>query len=680
MTKISEQNCFEHCRIRILDLFRICFAGLADSASDLTKEPMIKKLSILILALCSGFVPAVRAASEAELIAILKSDAPPAEKAITCKRLAIYGGKDAVPLLAPLLADEHLASWARIALEAIPDSAAESALLDSLGKLKGKLLIGVINTLGVRRDPVAGAALVEKLKDNDPEVVAAASVALGRIGGHPAAQALVPLLESAPAAVRPAVAEGCILCAEQYLADSKSADAATDAKLLYDVVRRANVTKQKTIEATRGAILARGNAGISLLVEQLQSADRAFFNMALRTAREIPGREVAKILVAELQRAAADRQGALLLALADRGDAEALPSAINAAKSGAPELRIAAINILDRLGDASCVPVLLDAATADDVKLAGAAKAALVKLPGADVDAAIVALLKQPSVNARRTGIELVGARRITGAIPELLRVADDATIGNASLKILGDLAGPSEIPALLGLLAKTKSASAEAALSTVCARQSDRAACADKLVPAFAQSDAAVKTALLRVLRAAGGAKALAVVRAATTDADAEVKETALRTLCDWPTADALPDVTALAKTATDKKWKILALRGQLRLIPLQSATPEQKMASLKELTPMVERTEEKRLLLAALGEIPTAESLALVAPYLKAPGLKEEAAIAAVGIAEKITGKNPTEVVAAMKAVETRDKKLEKRAHALLAQANAKLKGKKS
>ena len=51
-----------------------------------------------------------------ELIAVLRSDAPPQDKAIPCKQLAIYGNKDAVPALAPLLADKELASWARIAL------------------------------------------------------------------------------------------------------------------------------------------------------------------------------------------------------------------------------------------------------------------------------------------------------------------------------------------------------------------------------------------------------------------------------------------------------------------------------------------------------------------------------------------------------------------------------------
>src|SRR5262245_59243135 len=48
-----------------------------------------------------------RAEKQQRLIAILKSDAPPQDKAIPCKQLAIYGDKDTVPALAPLLADTN---------------------------------------------------------------------------------------------------------------------------------------------------------------------------------------------------------------------------------------------------------------------------------------------------------------------------------------------------------------------------------------------------------------------------------------------------------------------------------------------------------------------------------------------------------------------------------------------
>lgn len=201
------------------------------------------------------------AAKERELIRVLESNVPPAEKAIPCKELAIYGTKDAIPALAPLLADPQLASWARIALEAIPDPAADDALRDAMGKVQGRLLVGVINSIAVRRDSKAVSGLVKKLKDAEPEVASAAAVALGRIGGAEAAKTLKESLANAPAAVRPAVAEGCILCAEKLLSQGKSGDAVK----LYDTVRAANVPRQKMLEATRGSILARQSAGLPLL-------------------------------------------------------------------------------------------------------------------------------------------------------------------------------------------------------------------------------------------------------------------------------------------------------------------------------------------------------------------------------------------------------------------------------
>ncbi|HUT01683.1 MAG TPA: PBS lyase, partial [Phycisphaerae bacterium] len=115
---------------------------------------------------------------ERELIGVLKSDAPPAKKAITCKQLAIYGSKDAVGVLAPLLADKDLASWARIALEVIPGPVADDALREAMGKLKGRLLVGTINSIGVRRDAKAVDELVKKLEDADADVASAAAEAL----------------------------------------------------------------------------------------------------------------------------------------------------------------------------------------------------------------------------------------------------------------------------------------------------------------------------------------------------------------------------------------------------------------------------------------------------------------------------------------------------------------------
>ena len=93
----------------------------------------------------------------------------------------------------------------------------------------------------------------------------------GKIGNADAAKALEQSLASAPPKVRSAVAEGLVLCAERLLAKGQDAPAVA----IYDEVRKADVSKQRILEATRGAILARKQEGIALLLEQLRSPDKA---------------------------------------------------------------------------------------------------------------------------------------------------------------------------------------------------------------------------------------------------------------------------------------------------------------------------------------------------------------------------------------------------------------------
>jgi len=126
----------------------------------------------------------------AEMLAVLKSDAPAAAKITACRQLAARGGPEAIPELADLLADEKLAHLARLALEPMPDPAAGDALRDALPKLKGQLLVGVINSLGRRRDAKAVAALSGLLGNSDPQVASAAAAALGKIATPAAAEIL----------------------------------------------------------------------------------------------------------------------------------------------------------------------------------------------------------------------------------------------------------------------------------------------------------------------------------------------------------------------------------------------------------------------------------------------------------------------------------------------------------
>lgn len=581
--------------------------------------------------------------TEKQLIETLRSG-PPAEKALACKQLAIHGSKAAVPELAKLLADEQLASWSRIALEAIPDPAADAALLEAAKTLQGQLLVGTINSIGVRRADRAVDLLARRLKDKDADVASASAVALGHIGNEKATSALRKSLAGAPPAVRSAIAEGCILCAQRLLAEGKSSQAAE----IYDQVRESDVSKQRVREATRGAIIARGSQGIRLLVEQLKSPDQKLFQIGLSTARELHGSEVVEALSAQLAGATPERGSLIVIALGDRGDAKLPPAVLRAASAGDKKVRLAAIQVVGRMGDASTMPALLRIATDADAELSQAAKAALAELPGEKVNAELARRLPEAQGKSQAVLIELIGQRRVS-AVPELVKVLrhSDGAIRNAALGALGATAGPKDVAVLISQVTSAKNAAdaeiAERALQTACVRMPDREATAAELAAAMPQSSTATKASLLRILGAMGGPNALATIGAAVKGGDAELQDVGTRVLGEWMTADAAPVLLEITKTSSPGKYRVRALRAYLRIARQQKMSDAERLEMCRQGLALADRDEERDLALDTLKRCPSAESVELASSLLDDKELRDRAVETAVFIAEKIKDKDP-------------------------------------
>ncbi len=198
--------------------------------------------------------PAARKKLEARLAAALNTAAPRAAKDFVCRKLSLIGSAQSVPALAALLPDNDLSHMARYALERIPGPQAEKALREALPKVEDSLKVGVINSLGVRRDAQSTALLAALLRDAPPEVAAAAAAALGRIGDSEAAKALQNFQKKAPKQLRLAAADACLACAEQLLADGHSARATAIFKALDSEKQPQHVR----LAATRGIAAAAG--------------------------------------------------------------------------------------------------------------------------------------------------------------------------------------------------------------------------------------------------------------------------------------------------------------------------------------------------------------------------------------------------------------------------------------
>lgn len=579
---------------------------------------------------------------EPALLAVLRSDAPGAEKAIACKKLAIHGSSEAVADLAKLLPDPQLSSWARIALEAIPGKAADEALRSAADSLEGKLLVGTINSIGVRRDAGAVDSLAMRLQDNDSEVASAAAVALGRIGNDAAAKSLRGALAAAPVNVRSAVAEGYVLCAERLHSEGKS-DAATE---IYDEIRNADVPMQRIIEATRGAILARNQDGIPLLLETFRSPDKKLFQLALGTARELPGSEVDQALATEMVRATPTRAALMIQAMADRPQTVVMTAVLKAAEQGDEQVRMSAIDALKRVGNESCLAALLEIAIEADADLAQAAKETLADLPGENVDAKIVALLPRAKGKSYPLLIELVGQRRID-AVPDLLKALNhsDQAVRSAALIAMGETVALDRLSVLVSQVVAPKypedAAVAQLALKAASVRMPDREACAAELAMALKRSPAATKSNLLEILSDVGGTSALETLGAAAKSADPQLQDTSSRLLGKWNSVDAAPVLLDLAKTAPAEKYQVRALRGYIGLARKFAMSDRQRAEMCQKALEISRRTDEQKLVLDVLKLHPSTATLKLAINAKQIPELKDEANAATRDIAQKLRRK---------------------------------------
>jgi HEAT repeat protein len=167
----------------------------------------------------------VQTALEGKLISALDGDLSNCARDYLCRKLSLIGSKQCVDSVARLLADEELSHIARYALERIPDDEAVSAMRKSMTEVSGNLQIGIINSLGVRRDEQSVVALTRLLNDSNDMTVTAALTALGSIGNAEAADALKAYQNHAPDKLKLVAADAYLRCAEQLLKAGKKIEA-----------------------------------------------------------------------------------------------------------------------------------------------------------------------------------------------------------------------------------------------------------------------------------------------------------------------------------------------------------------------------------------------------------------------------------------------------------------------
>jgi len=390
---------------------------------------------------------------------------------------------------------------------------------------------------------------------------------------------------------------------------------------------------------------------IQMVIDSLKSPDREMQTGAIAMVRDIPGVEVTKALAKELPNLGAATQVQLLSALADRGDAVALPAVIEASKSQDESVRVAALKAVGQIGNVSSVSLLAERAATSKGAEQKAARESLYRLRGPEIDAAILQGLASATAAVKVELISAVGERNIDGSIESLLKAArdEDRKVRVEALKVLRVVGKPEDMPALVNLALEIKSDSdrteAEKTIAAVAHKIEDgsrQAAAVLAVLPNV--KDNPNRASLLRVLGRIGDSSALPTLRAALTVREAEIQDAAIRALSDWPTAEPVPDLVKVAQTTENKVHKVLALRGFVRLLGLDSDRPAEETIDLyKKAMELAGDAQEKKRVLSGLASAKSAAALNMAAQYLDDLPLHLEAESAVVQIAQNTYAGDP-------------------------------------
>ncbi len=649
-------------------------AAIVNYESGMSREPFI---AVEKLIRESQNQPEQRKYIEIRLAELL-SEATLECKSFICRQLWFIGTADSVPAIVKLLRDEETADMACYAIGQNPSEEAGKALREALDNVSPKVQIRIINLLGDRRDTQSVEAIGELVFGVEREIGEAAIAALGKIGGIQARKILVEVRAKGDSELRFAATDAYLRCAEDLVAEGKS----KQATVIYKELAYKDEAAIIRSAAIRGLSDAGGQETVPLVIAALRDENRMVRTTARSCVRTMRGQGVTELFADELPKTSPDEQVLIIGALADRGDAAALPAIIKAAESDDTGVRKAALQAVGKLGDASSVGYLVKVVSEGvSSEEKSAAINSLKLLRGSGVDDAIVKSMQHSQPSVRSKLIEVLFERNAVDTVPALLDEAinPNRNVRKAAFKALGRLGREKDLPSLVKLLMKLEDDSsrreAERAVIMVSRKISQTGKQADAVLAELdGEKRVAVGCSLLRVLGGIANNDALRALEEASRETNPVVRDTAVRTLAKWPKATAAEALLEIYSNTQNKTHRLLSLRGFVRLLslPIQGRPVEKTLELCKQAMQQAQGPAEQKLMLSGLANVSEPGALSIVEPFLQVETVKAEATMATIKIAGAILETHPDRAKTAMNRLlaVSKDEDLRKQAQEIIRQ----------
>ena len=593
---------------------------------------------------------------EDKLIGVLRSKRSTQDgKSIACRFLQRIGTERCIPAVSALLDDEILCHYARLVLERLECEAADKAMREALLNVPDRAKIGILGSLGVRRDRNSVGRVRKLTTSRNLAVAAAAIEALGKIGGLEAAKHLLLMPVTPPKKkLQSARMKAMVACA-RTLAPAGAAALCVKVLAGPDVPSRTAALRQLTI--------ADAERAFPFIAKALKGSDAKMYQCAINVVADTSNRKLTVAMTGLLEQLPRERRADLIVALGTRGDAAALKPVSRYVSSEDTAMRRAAVKAVSKLGDGGVVKLLLEAA--DSPEMSATVTRAVAGMKGDRIDAVLIDSLGDG--NLVRPAIKVCVARGCTEAVPTLLKLVQDRNpdVRQDAWAGLGALAGDDHVEAVMDIVLDIKDTGdlsrAQAAVKGIFSHADDRSKCFKAVAARYPQASAATRVAILELGAAIGDSDALKLQKSALKSPDKKLSGAALRVLAKWPNESAAADLLELAGNATKTVDRIVALRGYIRIAGLNTAklSDTERVGMLKIAMNLAARSEEKKQIIGALQNIKSIESLKMLEQYLDNPALKTEAQMSAANLLWDMRKRHPAEVAAIARKLAASDSK---------------------
>lgn len=577
-------------------------------------------------ALVQGLCQSLDAATDAEI------------KTFLINRLQEVGRDDAVPTLAKYLGDDKLGPHASAALERIATPAATDALNKALPAATSGVRVSIIKSLGMLRSAASVEEIAKSLNTDDASLKFTAAWALANLGSDRSMDVLNGYVKNGTGYERGKALSWMLLAAQRQAEAGRTDDCVRTCKSVMGIVEKGGAGVNVAGAVLHVLAKAQGEAALNDLLEAAGSDHPQYRNAALDAAKSIKGSATTAKFVERLKGLSPAAKIDLLNFLARRGDASARPAILQAVKDEDANVRVAALTALVALGRDEAIPALVDRVTTDKPEVAKPATELLSRIPGDKPLAAAADALPSAPPKAKVALLELLAARGAKAQKDAVLKqTADaDASVRTAALKAAEKVAGESDAPRLVEILASAQDPSeASAALRASTAAAShgaDPEKRADPFLAALAKATGQKRSLLERGLAKVGGKRALDAVLADVKSNDAKVREGAIDALAEWQDAAAIAPLLDVARSASDPSLQVTALRGAIDVAKAAKLPDADKAAAYAQAMSAAKRPEERKMILGALGNEKGQPYFDVAVTALDQPGVEAEASLATI------------------------------------------------